>query len=70
MAPRLPYMYYILLNTPAYKIAHRKSKRDEIRKALSEEWKKVNESEREVFLKMGEDDQLRYEKEMDVAANG
>ena len=63
-------MYYILLNTPAYKCDHRKSKRDEIRKALSEEWKKVDSSEREAFLRMGEDDQLRYEKEMDAAANG
>ena len=63
-------MYYILLNTPAYKTDHRKSKRDEIRKVLSEEWKKVDESERSLFMKMGEEDQLRYEKEMDAAAKG
>lgn len=52
------------------KTDHRKSKRDEIRKALSEEWKKVDESERSLFMKMGEEDQLRYEKEMDAAAKG
>lgn len=70
VAPRLPYMYFILLNTPGYKAAHREATRDQIRKALSEEWKTLGESVRAMYIAMGEKDRQRYEKEMDAAAAG
>ena len=70
MAPRLPYMYFILMNTPAYKVTHRKVTRDQIRKDLSEEWKHLENEEKQLYLQMGEEDQLRFEKEMDAAERG
>ena len=70
MAPRLPYMYFILMNTPAYKVTHRKVTRDQIRKDLSEEWKRLENEEKQPYLQMGEEDQLRFEKEMDAAERG
>ena len=63
-------MYYILMNTPAYKVTHRKVTRDQIRKDLSEEWKCLENEEKSRYIRMGEEDQLRYEKEMDAAERG
>lgn len=70
VAPRLPYMYYILINTPAYKVIHRDSTRDKIRKDLAEEWKTLGDEEKKMYLQKGEEDQVRYEKEMDAAERG
>lgn len=70
VAPRLPYMYYILINTPAYKVIHRDSTRDKIRKDLAEEWKTLGDEEKKIYLQKGEEDQVRYEKEMDAAERG
>ena len=58
VAPRLPYMYYILINTPAYKVTHRDSTRDKIRKDLAEEWKTLGDEEKKIYLQKGEEDQV------------
>ena len=57
-------MYYILINTPAYKVKHRLHTRDQVRKDLAEEWKTLNEEEKNVYMEMGRSDQLRYQREM------
>lgn len=70
MAPRLPYMYYILMNTPAYKVTHRKVTRDQISEGFVRRWKCLENEEKSRYIRMGEEDQLRYEKEMDAAERG
>ena len=63
-------MYYILINTPAYKARHREGTRDQVRKDLAEEWKKLDEQEKAVYLEMGQADQMRYEQEMSYVERG
>jgi len=63
-------MYYILINTPAYKVKHRYATRDQVRKDLAEEWKTLNEEEKKVYMKMGREDQSRYEGEMRCVEQG
>ena len=49
---------------------HRDSTRDKIRKDLAEEWKTLGDEEKKMYLQKGEEDQVRYEKEMDAAERG
>ena len=63
-------MYYILINTPAYKVKHRYEPRDQVRKSLGEEWKMLSEEAKKVYMEMGRKDQERYESEMTCVEQG